>query len=317
MTHVRRSRPRVGGLVLVGGVLGLALATVMCAAPTEIVVDVYTEVACASGPKTTFKAAASLAELRSQAVTSELVACAPRTERSGRIVLSPSAARDETVAFEVATRNDAEDTARKCTDQSYVGCIVARRQLRFSPGASTRVEVALRLSCLDKACLPTETCRNGTCESAVLPESCLGVDCTDPAVEAPPPGPGDAAVATEAGADAAPPAEDVVPEGIGEVAPSPVYVLPGGEIRGLSVFDGGLVWLEVPPSSTGARVRKGFWGNLGAASGYLVGNGYGVSSDPQGNGIVAAQDVGQGPCAHQQTTGRASPRARWRSRAAR
>lgn len=288
--------------VLVAGVTGLAAASIMCAPPTEIVVDVYTEVECTKGPTTTFKTGVSLDELRTKAASSELVACAPRTERSGRIVLSPSAAKDETVAFQVTTRNDALDPEQTCTEQSYAGCIVARRQVRFSRGTSTRVEVALRLSCLDKPCLPTESCRNGTCASAVLPESCLGAECTDPGVDPPPPPVPDAApVPTEAGL----PETDGGLLAVGEVSPTPAYVVPGGEIRGLAAYEAGLVWLELPFDPR-PRVVRALWRNLSANTfSYTVGDGFGVTADAAGNAIVAgqfAQSPG-GTCAHVEGAG--------------
>lgn len=265
--------------------LGSLLAiTTRCASPTEVVVDVYTEVDCTKSATAALVVGPTLAALRSSGVTSTLSACAPSTQRSGRVVLSPSGERDAPIAFQVVTRNDAEDPERTCTGSSTAGCIIARRQLRFVPGASTRVDVALRLSCVDKPCAPEETCRNGLCEGAAVREDCLGGACLDapPAEGSPDAGsPSEAGVATE---DASVPPPDAVD------VPARVYAGSGLGylIQGLAAHEGGLFWIEGTNNrSLPTRMVKAHWEDLGALE--LVepppNTGIGVTIDANGGGL--------------------------------
>ncbi len=252
------------GAALCAIVLGV---TTMCAAPTEILVDVYTEVDCAKDPTTAVVVGPTLVSLQTSAVTSTLSSCAPRTQRSGRVVLSPAGERDASIAFQIVTRDDGEDPERSCTASSSAGCIVARRQLRFVPGASTRVDVALRLSCLGVTCPIEETCRNGACEAAAVPDGCLGGVCPD---SLPEPGSADAGTAADA---STPPLRDASsPDGGGpsstlpEVVDVPTLVYasddPSYQVRGLAASPGGLVWVETRSSDPAPRYQKASWDSM-------------------------------------------------------
>ena len=89
--------------------------------------------------------------------------CEPGSQRVGTVVLQPNGKNDE-VAFQVVTHADGGSVEACTLAQSYQGCIVARRQLKYKPRATLRVRVDLRLSCKDMPCdQGSETCAKGRC----------------------------------------------------------------------------------------------------------------------------------------------------------
>jgi hypothetical protein len=140
-----------------------------CRAPTQIYVDVYSEVACDKAPDV-IVTVGQLGELESRPPSSSVRRCDPATGRVGTVVLHPSGDTDDAVAFKVVT-NAAGGTSEGCAASGYKGCIVARRGLRFMPNTSLRVRVDLRVQCIDQPCAdPTDTCVRGRCIPAHIPD---------------------------------------------------------------------------------------------------------------------------------------------------
>jgi hypothetical protein len=160
----------VAGRMLLGA--GAPLWIASCASPTEIVVDVYSEVSCRVDPQVGLIAGPTLADLASRAPSSTSVACDPASGHVGSVVLQPSGAKDEDIAFEVMTQNGPTDPSL-CNDPAHQSkCIVARRELRFEPHQRVTVRVDLRLDCLGVPCDPSLTCVNAHCVSPEVPLSC-------------------------------------------------------------------------------------------------------------------------------------------------
>ena len=149
--------------------LGLvALFGVECATPTALTVTVYSEVACGKGSAAALVGGASLAALSQRAPSSVSTKCDAdgANVRMGSVVLVPSGAKDETVAFAVMQRADGQP-ADGCLDPAQAsGCIVAKRQLRFERHSASEMRVDLRLSCLGVPCSAEQTCVQGTCVEA-------------------------------------------------------------------------------------------------------------------------------------------------------
>jgi hypothetical protein len=96
-------------------------------------------------------------------------ACDPTTGTIGTLVLVPSGAKDAEFAVRVVV--GIGDSADGCAASHYVGgCIVARRVMRFVPGTPLELPIAMRLDCKDVPCGLTETCVNGSCVSARVPD---------------------------------------------------------------------------------------------------------------------------------------------------
>ncbi len=162
------SRVRIGALFGATATIGmLAFASVDCAQPTEIIVDVRAElVLCepAKGIKRTGIAVASYDKIESERLEIfEGPGCDSPGDRIGTLTITPSGAKDEAVAFKVVAGVD--KPADQCAPP-YDGCIVAIRKERFAPGKSKTVTVILAAACIGKYCGPDLECNpKGQCVS--------------------------------------------------------------------------------------------------------------------------------------------------------
>jgi hypothetical protein len=146
--------------------LGLVvLGLVDCAAPTQIVVEVYSD-ACSSIKQTgiTVGKAGDIETKPPVAVrdTCELV---PK-DGVGTLTISPSGANDDEVAIKVVAAVDVP-SADRCVSPDYAGCIVHRRVVRFIPHTTERLTVRMSLACLNRVCPGNTTCDNGVCKAEV------------------------------------------------------------------------------------------------------------------------------------------------------
>lgn len=215
---------------LCAAVVVVALAAVQCAAPTEIDVEIFSEV-CDRGAQVGFEGGASLEALGTGAFSTTSVpgACDASTKRVGRVVLAPSGSDEAKVAFEIVTRADGgpPDT---CTRASYRGCIVARRKLPFLRRSTVTMRVDLRADCVDVACSPDQTCVRGACVSADT--TCEGT-CDDAQLATTPVG---------AVPDASVPPESDAGTGTVEAGgPLTVLALAGGAKHSCAAWSDGLV----------------------------------------------------------------------------
>lgn len=163
--------------------LGTALAAlalcgvglVDCAAPTQIVVEVYSD-ACpgtpGTGPKigTVGIAVGTSPEIDKKPPTAFRDQCESLPIGVGTLVIYPSGAHDAEVAIKVVAAVDVG--IEQCHAPDYAGCIVNRRVMRFIPNTSQRVRVQLSLACLNRVCEAKSTCDNGVCkaETDILPD---------------------------------------------------------------------------------------------------------------------------------------------------
>ena len=86
----------------------------------------------------------------------------------GTLTILPSGADDAEVGIKVVM--GVKRAADTCSAPDYVGCVVARRAVRFVPGRETRVVVEMDLACLDVPCGALESCKKGQC----VPVTCAG-----------------------------------------------------------------------------------------------------------------------------------------------
>ena len=92
----------------------------------------------------------------------------------GALVIVPSGANDEPIAFRVVAGVDQpfEDCLAETPGPK---CIVARRSLHFLPHTSLNVPIALNLVCEGVPCSPDSTCVNHACVAAAVdPSTCTG-----------------------------------------------------------------------------------------------------------------------------------------------
>jgi hypothetical protein len=158
------------------GLLGAAIAVAAgCRSPTQITVEVTTDVKCADIRATTFTVG-DLTGLDTRPLTSSTDRCDPALSRIGSLVIVPSGANDDTVAIRVVVGLGKDPSL--CVPPNYgPGCIVARRALRFIPHESLTLPIFMAASCNGIGCGETETCVQGDCRPATIPDPDL---CTNP-----------------------------------------------------------------------------------------------------------------------------------------
>lgn len=145
-----------------------------CRAPTEILLDLRTDVDCRDISATTI-AVGTLDDLERRPIATSTSACT--LGRIGTLMLVPSGDNTAEVAVRVVTAFS--KTPEDCVRDGYKGgCIVARRALRYVPHETLELPVLMEASCVDVPCGSTETCRGGRCTPATLTDPGR---CTDPA----------------------------------------------------------------------------------------------------------------------------------------
>ncbi len=161
-----------------GSVLAGALIGASCLPPTEVTLELTTDALCVDVTETSI-ATGRLAGLDERPATTATQACDETTQRIGDIVVVPSRTKDGEFALRVVT--GLAMTADDCVANGYRGgCIVARRALRFVPRENLKLRIPMETVCIDVPCEATETCRNGACYPAALPEGCLDpLDCLE------------------------------------------------------------------------------------------------------------------------------------------
>jgi hypothetical protein len=152
--------------------LAALLLVLSCRAPTQVVVELSTDISCADGPRTGLSVG-SLSELESRPLSTETLRCDPATGRIGSIVVVPGGEKDSEVTIRVVTGMTM--SPEECVQNGYVGgCVVARRILHFEPHDTLYLPIRMEASCLDVPCGATETCRAGSCVTAVVDGSTGG-----------------------------------------------------------------------------------------------------------------------------------------------
>jgi hypothetical protein len=175
---VRVKRGRAPAIAVLAASL---VAVASCRAPTNVIVEVSTDVDCPDFKGATV-AVGQLSTLENVPESTESISCAS-DQHVGSVVLVPSGNEDDGIAFRVVggLGRDVES----CTPPNYgPGCIVARRNLRYFPHESLKVLVRLEASCSGIPCDTTETCIGGNCYPATIgdPTQCEGSGCDDSAI---------------------------------------------------------------------------------------------------------------------------------------
>ena len=161
--------PRLPVLGLAAGALAAQLG---CQPPTEITLELSTDIACPGSFQGVTVTVASRDAVETNAAGAVTTQCDSVTGRIGSIVVVPSGSRDDEVAIKVVAGRDM--SPEDCTaDNGYgadapgaKGCAVARRILRFVPHTPLELPIELRDVCVGVKCAPQDTCVNGICVSA-------------------------------------------------------------------------------------------------------------------------------------------------------
>jgi hypothetical protein len=158
----------------VGVVATVATLFSACQEPTQITLEIRTNIACEFNLSTAIVIGNSDAEAESAAPGTVTEMCHP-DGRIGAIVLLPRSSKDEPISIRVVMGVGSGFDAEKCLldpnqkTGEKSGCIVARRSLRFIPSTPLYLPVMMRDGCIGVPCLPGQTCSLGnTCESSVV-----------------------------------------------------------------------------------------------------------------------------------------------------
>ncbi|CAN5808101.1 hypothetical protein BH09MYX1_BH09MYX1_06490 [soil metagenome] len=178
------------GLTL--GVVALGVVVASCREPTEIMLEITTDVSC------TDVATASGVMVRvgtTDAIestgTTSIVATDCIDGNLGTLAIVPSGSDDDQVAIlvAVASRSDASVAPIKSVDcsASSPNCIVAKRVLSYIPHTELKLPIHLSLKCAGVDCGTDRTCVDGECRST-KPECTKTEGCnpTPPVVDAGP-----------------------------------------------------------------------------------------------------------------------------------
>lgn len=157
-------------------VLGAGVAVLGCRAPTEIIVDVTTDIPCASLTRTSITAGRhpAIEGLPPATITSQCGA----DGQIGSIVVIPGDDDDGPVAVRVIGGKGQDVETCKAPEYgppapSPTGCVVARRLLTFQPHEPLHLPIVLRDACIGVPCASDQTCVDGTCRDATVPDPTL------------------------------------------------------------------------------------------------------------------------------------------------
>lgn len=177
-----RSTRRACGVAL--SVALAAAAVAACREPTEIMVEISTDIPCDQIDRTSIYVGSPTAvgqPLGKLTVSAETSACNAATKRIGSIVVLPSGETTDTVAIRLVARLKGSD----CDNNLTTGCVDARRSLGFLAHTSLRLPIALNADCKNVVCGSTDTCSGGKCTPALVdPNTCVTSGCPDPVVDA-------------------------------------------------------------------------------------------------------------------------------------
>jgi hypothetical protein len=149
-----------------------------CRDPTEVTLVLTTDVPCATlqmnGTSITVGTAGDLETKDPVTITSLCDESTGSVHDIGTLIVVPSSANDATFAVRIVSGVDTP--VGDCVSPAYTGCIVERRELAFVPHTPLTLPIPMDLDCLNVSCQEHQTCRQGGCVSAVVPDP--GMTCT-------------------------------------------------------------------------------------------------------------------------------------------
>jgi hypothetical protein len=163
-------------LVFGSSAVALVVTMASCLDPTQITVDIATDVKCVD-TKGTAIAGGTPGTLELASPTTSTRDC--DNGHVGTLVSTPSDSKDVDAAFMVVLGVDRP--VSECTaDNHFKGCIVQRRLIHYVKHTPLNLPITLWLVCKDIECGPDTTCaRSGKCVSARItdPASCAAGPC--------------------------------------------------------------------------------------------------------------------------------------------
>lgn len=155
--------------------LGTGILVLACYAPTQVTVEITTDLPCARTQGTKIMASTPGDATGVPDAVAPAEGCV--AGNYGSLVVVPSGSRDAKILITVVT--GVTKNAESCAPP-YEGCIVARRSLRFLEHAALRLPVSMRAACVGVPCDDDTTCVDGQCRNARIdPARCTGAGCSE------------------------------------------------------------------------------------------------------------------------------------------
>jgi sulfatase modifying factor 1 len=238
---------------------GLVLATFGCREPTQVFLEISTDIECGDHPETGIAIGTS-ADYETRAFVTATQQCG--SGKIGSLVVVPGPQNGGEFAVRVV--NGMATSAQDCVIEGYgSGCVVARRIVGFVPHTTLHLPIFIEASCLGVPCDATHTCSRGACVPATIddPERCRSADgCALPEAES---GGGN-------GQGGEPSSSGGEPSSSGGEPSSS-----GGSAQGGATSPGG----GAPPGAGGDGL-SGLGGSGGAGTGGSAGSGGNAATDP-------------------------------------
>lgn len=211
--------------------IGIVSATIRCASPTLVEVQIFADRVCALYPNATLQVSSGAVELLASPNVinaSDAKLCSGRVQIEGvtqpvhTAYVQPSDLKDARFGFRsvVSPSGDLEGCS---FENRFEGCIVSRRIFRFVPGDTTRLRIELHPECISKdaecAAFGYGTCvSGGRCGAAEVRNDadCSGPGCGEESL---------AGASSDAGATDA--ASDVIPDAMPAIDASTTSSLRG------------------------------------------------------------------------------------------
>jgi outer membrane protein assembly factor BamB len=147
--------------------VAVLLGTPHCQSPTEITLDLSTDVPCGELTGVSITVGPS-SEVETMAPETTTQACSS-SGTIGSLVVVPGGTKNESVDIKVVGGVNRDPTS--CAAPNYgSGCIVARRSLQFIPHTPLTLDIPLAEACNGVICPANETCVQGACTSSVVPD---------------------------------------------------------------------------------------------------------------------------------------------------
>jgi hypothetical protein len=147
-----------------------------CLSPTEITLDVRTDVPCtnaASWRGVAISVGEPGVDVESRAPVLTTTACSA-SGQVGTLVVVPTGADNAEVGIRVVA--GITENPEDCAAGGYVGCIVSRRTLSYLPHQAQQVVIDLTSDCIGNACDINHTCVNGSCTDIVTATAPIAPD---------------------------------------------------------------------------------------------------------------------------------------------
>jgi len=179
-----------GALFMIAAGVCLAAPLSSCLDATEIVVQLSTDVACATvaGTKVLIHIG-SPSTMDNPPTHIESTTCFTGDATSssandlGTVAVLPSGGFDDAIAITVALSNDSAHPTSECfpeSPQSPTSCIYAHRQISFLPHTKVTLPIALGSLCAGVSCTAPQTCNpdTGKCDDGTVDPRDCGTSCS-------------------------------------------------------------------------------------------------------------------------------------------